>query len=284
MGDFQLITGFSILISGAVQLNCGLTVYEWQIIVYLAWFSCLTHLSCLMVLRSYLYVHTIGRTWRLIAMGVLAVMMIVGLLPTANYGNLFTSRPRPSDYAMCYLRIRHSPGIALLSMIASALTIAIGFISRVMKLHKVISVTLWGRFRIQASHRSRDILRAVYKWCTASGPNLGLRFALVYRPLLAVFLVARFSLTTWFSMFVEAVWLFIAFFWGVLRLMSALNDNSNDQGDQDLWTKTAGQNKGDWSFGQVVSLVLLVAPLMGLLEYFDPGMSLLMLKSLEAGS
>ena len=66
--------------------------------------------------------------------------------------------------------------------------------------------------------------------------------------------------------------------------MSALNDNSNDQGDQDLWTKTAGQNKGDWSFGQVVSLVLLVAPLMGLLEYFDPGMSLLMLKSLEAGS
>ncbi|CAG8139695.1 unnamed protein product [Penicillium salamii] len=271
MGDLQLVTGFSILISGAVQLDCGLTVYEWQIVVYLAWFSCLTHLSCLMVMRSYLHVHTVGRTWRLVAMGVLAILLIVGLLPTANYGHLYNQRPGPSDYAKCYLKVRRSSGITLCSMILSVLTIAIGFISRVMKLHKMLSVTLWGGLRIRTSHRSRAILRVIYRWSVKSGPAQGLSFSLVYRPLLAVFLAARFLLDAWVSMFVEALWLFIAFFWGVVRLLTALNDTPKDQ---DLWTKTTGQKEGNWTFGQVVSLVLLVAPLMSLLEYFDQGMSL----------
>ncbi|KAJ5334424.1 uncharacterized protein N7506_008207, partial [Penicillium brevicompactum] len=240
MGDLQLVTGFSILISGAVQLNCGLAVCEWKIVVYLAWFSCLTHLSCLMALRSYLYVHTIGRTWRLVAMGVLAILLIVGLLPTANYAHLYSQRPRPSDYAKCYLKAHRSSGIALCSMVLLVLTIAIGFISRVMKLHKMLSVTLRGGLRIRASRDSRTILRVIYRWCTKSGPVQGLGFSLVYRPVLAVFLVARFVLDTWVSMFVEALWHFIAFFWGVVRLMTELNGTSNDQ---DLWTKTAGQNK-----------------------------------------
>lgn len=203
MGDLQLVTGFSILISGAVQLDCGLTVYEWQIVVYLAWFSCLTHLSCLMVMRSYLHVHTVGRTWRLVAMGVLAILLIVGLLPTANYGHLYNQRPGPSDYAKCYLKVRRSSGITLCSMILSVLTIAIGFISRVMKLHKMLSVTLWGGLRIRTSHRSRAILRVIYRWSVKSGPAQGLSFSLVYRPLLAVFLAARFLLDAWVSMFVE---------------------------------------------------------------------------------
>lgn len=208
MGDLQLITGFSILISGAVQLKCGLTVYEWQIIVYLAWFSCLTHLSCLMVLRNYLYVRTFGRTWRLIAMGILAIMLIIGLLPTANYGDLFYSRPHPWDYAKCYLKIRPSSDISLCSMIFSVLTISIGFISRVMKLHKMLSVTLWGRLRIQASLRARAILRSIYRWCTTSLPGQSLGLSLVYRPLFSVFLMARFVLDSWSSMFVEVcLWL-----------------------------------------------------------------------------
>jgi len=203
MGDLQLITGFSILVSGALQLDCGLTVYEWQIIVYLTWFSCLTHLSCLMVLRSYLYAHTFGRTWRLVAMGILATLLIMGLLPTANYGALYTARPGPSDYAKCYLAIHPSSEIELWSMVLSVLIIAIGFISRVMKLHKMLSVTIWGNLRTWASVRARGMLRVVYKLCTTRSRARGLSFSLVYRPLFAVFLAARFVLDAWSSMFVE---------------------------------------------------------------------------------
>lgn len=54
MSDLQILTGISILISGYAQLECGLSCYHWQVLVYLAWFSSLTHLSCLTLLRNYL--------------------------------------------------------------------------------------------------------------------------------------------------------------------------------------------------------------------------------------
>ncbi|KAJ6012353.1 hypothetical protein N7522_002708 [Penicillium canescens] len=264
LGDLQLITGFSILIGGSVQLDCGLTVYEWQVIVDLAWFSCLTHLSCLMVLRSYLYVHTFARIWRLAAMGILATLLVFGLLPTANYVDLLYSRS--PDYAKCYLAIRPSSDLALWSMNLSVLIIIIGFFSRVVKLHKALSVTLWGGLRTRMSVQARSMLRVVYNWCSTSGPVQGLRFSLVYRPLFAVFLVARFGLDVWSSMFAEVLWLFIAFIWGILRLMAALNDTPKEQ---DLWTMPTSHQRGDWTFGQVVSLVLLAAPFINLLEYLD---------------
>jgi hypothetical protein len=70
MSDLQIVTGFSILISGHVQLESGLAAYQWQFIVELAWFSCLTHLACLTLLRNHLSRHTSERLWRLFAMGV----------------------------------------------------------------------------------------------------------------------------------------------------------------------------------------------------------------------
>ena len=85
MSDIQILTGSSILISGYLQLYCGLSAYHWQMLVYLAWFSSLTHMSCLTFLRSYLYHRHVERTWRLIAMGLLIVVLIFALIPTGNY-------------------------------------------------------------------------------------------------------------------------------------------------------------------------------------------------------
>lgn len=52
--------------------------------------------------------------------------------------------------------------------------------------------------------------------------------------------------------------------------MIALNHTPRGYG---LWTKTASHDRGNWTFGQVVSLVLLATPLVTLLGYFDRGMS-----------
>ena len=84
MSDLQIVTGFAILLSGFAQLQCGLVAFEWRAIIDLAWFSCLTHLSCLTMLRGYLYAHTFERLWRLFAMGSLVTLLAVGLLFTAN--------------------------------------------------------------------------------------------------------------------------------------------------------------------------------------------------------
>lgn len=52
--DVQVVTGLGILISGFVLLRCGLDAIHSQIAVFLAWFSTVTHLSGLEVLRTHL--------------------------------------------------------------------------------------------------------------------------------------------------------------------------------------------------------------------------------------
>lgn len=49
--DQQVVTGIALLASGYAQLSSGISNYHWQMLVYLAWFSSLTHLSTLTVLR-----------------------------------------------------------------------------------------------------------------------------------------------------------------------------------------------------------------------------------------
>ena len=85
MSDTQLVTGFSILISGFVQLRQGLQSYHWLAIVDLAWFSSITHLACLTFLRSHLRNHSLERTLRVMAMASLAIMLIVALSFTSTY-------------------------------------------------------------------------------------------------------------------------------------------------------------------------------------------------------
>lgn len=84
LSDQQIVTGVAILASGYSQLHCGLAVFYWQLVVYLAWFSSLTHLTTLTVLRHYLRQHPAIRLWRICLMVVVILMLGVALLPTGS--------------------------------------------------------------------------------------------------------------------------------------------------------------------------------------------------------
>lgn len=84
LSDLQILTGISILISAYVQLGCGISIYHWQIVVYLAWFSSFTHLTTLTFLRRYLQERPALRTWRLLAMSLMLVLLSLALLPTGR--------------------------------------------------------------------------------------------------------------------------------------------------------------------------------------------------------
>src|ERR1700753_3176257 len=116
MSDIQILTGLSILISGYLQLPRGLSCYHWQVIVYLAWFSSLTHLSCLTFLRSHLYNRPRQRAKRLGAMIIILIMIMLALIPTGSYGWEHSGNwdPAPSDYAICYLKPKKSVSIETL--------------------------------------------------------------------------------------------------------------------------------------------------------------------------
>lgn len=85
--DLQMLTGFAILISGYTQLHTGLAVYHWQIVVDLAWFSSITHLTTLTCLRHYFREHPTPRIVRLMCMGIIAVMLTCALGSTGYWNN-----------------------------------------------------------------------------------------------------------------------------------------------------------------------------------------------------
>src|SRR5450756_522457 len=80
--DQQLVTGIGILVSGYTQLHCSLSIYHWQIIVYLAWFSSLTHMTTLTALRHFFREQPTLAYWRLFFMGCTIVLLVIALIPT----------------------------------------------------------------------------------------------------------------------------------------------------------------------------------------------------------
>ena len=79
LSDQQLVTGLAILIAGYTN-RCTLSLFHFNIIASLAWFSSTTHLSTLAVLRVYLMDRPRVRDWRVVAM-----VSLLGLLVAAQF-------------------------------------------------------------------------------------------------------------------------------------------------------------------------------------------------------
>lgn len=203
MSDMQIVTGFSLLISGFVQLKCGLATYHWLVIVNLAWLSCLTQLSCLTLLCNHLHNHPVERAIRLLAVGALVILLIVGLSFTGNYHWAFDidnrDRPTLSDPAICYMCARPGINSAFFSMFYSMILMVFGFASRVINLYDTLSVGVAGRARTFVSGHIRRLLRIVYNWSHASRSPRSLKVTLCYLPLLSVYLTCLVLVDVWDS-------------------------------------------------------------------------------------
>lgn len=205
MSDVQIITGISILVSGLAQLKCGISCY-------LAWFSSLTHLSCLALLWTRLYNRPSERVWRIFSMLLLFVLLAFCMMPTANNywyfgdtGSSWPGFPSTRDYAICYFKpVAVDMTGTFGSMIFSVSLLIIGLITRIIKVHRSLSVLVHEQLRRKMSQFLRYGLRKVYTGSISDGPpHSRLMHALVYRPLLAVFLALRILADIWSSVFFE---------------------------------------------------------------------------------
>ncbi|KAF7858479.1 hypothetical protein EAF04_009079 [Stromatinia cepivora] len=82
--DQQVITGISLILGGWTQIPLGLSVYHWETVANLAWFSAATHLVTLTSLRtskSWGLFNSPVRIMRVTLMGILIVMIIVAMWP-----------------------------------------------------------------------------------------------------------------------------------------------------------------------------------------------------------
>ena len=137
--DQQLVTGIALLISAYAQLRCGLSVYHWQMIVYLSWFSSLTHLTTLTFLRQYFRENPVPRLWRAILMLLMVAMLGIALLPTGDAG-WFLNAGAP---ALCRFRrlVAQSPEDRFefeahwtVPMLISVMVLFSGYLTRLIKL------------------------------------------------------------------------------------------------------------------------------------------------------
>ncbi|KAL9056655.1 MAG: hypothetical protein Q9162_002826 [Coniocarpon cinnabarinum] len=81
--DSQIIQGIGILVAGFANVKT-LTVYHWQLVVYMAWMSSNVHLTTLTVLQDYFYRHKMLRNIRLFGMMVLLLLLVVAFVPTSS--------------------------------------------------------------------------------------------------------------------------------------------------------------------------------------------------------
>lgn len=82
LSDQQLVTGLAILTS-ALRNTCRITVFEFNVVVNLAWFSSAVHLATLGVLRKYFIEHQVVRNFRVVGMLSLMALLLFSLI--TNY-------------------------------------------------------------------------------------------------------------------------------------------------------------------------------------------------------
>ncbi|PVI05626.1 hypothetical protein DM02DRAFT_85068 [Periconia macrospinosa] len=305
MCDVQIVTGHAILISGYASLPCGLSAYHWQIIIYLAWFSNMTHLSALTFLRKYFDSHYWERAWRVFFMTTLVLMLVVGAVPTAFFNWLSTNEPTvatASSYAICFFNMgraglynvslgadktcmpsankqnqsltdvncqpREFPlqsTTSLQSMTVSLVLLVFNFLSRVFKLFQRLSDALTKQVRERCSRIFKTTMRRLSveiksQTAKAAGHLSGHLFiyilSSVLQFLLALFLLGRLYLDLYSSMLSEVYWLLVSITWGSFHLVNT------------KWSTSVGDNA--WTFGQILPVILLVAPFITMVEFFIP--------------
>lgn len=181
--DQQVVTGIAILSAGYSQLRCGLSSYHWEIVVYLAWFSSVTHLTTLTVLCQYFRDNPLIRNWRAAFMLATVALLGVALLPTAN----FVWGRTPGVPAQCFFNALNphwrygdrdhgphgDPGSVYLSLVA----LFVSFVTRMIKLSKRGSISTRRWLRSKPSDLLKRLLDQLNHRARLSGTCFFWKFA-----------------------------------------------------------------------------------------------------------
>ncbi|KAI1360303.1 hypothetical protein F5Y08DRAFT_52948 [Xylaria arbuscula] len=299
--DIQLLTGFGILISGYNALECGLSAYHWQVVVHLAWFTCVTHLIGLTTLRRYLNDRPWERFIRYILALILLGLLLAALVPTAffNWSAYGFSLAEESSPAICFFNFleqrkkfkyeleqclaANTPDCwwlpdqglqwshALQSMAFSSALLIYSFIVRTVKLFRFLSAfasnyldACLGSLKALAL-RTIVLVQDLLMRLGYRSMNLGSRGNMsnpsVSQMLFSAASVSlRINIDLLNSVVAEVYWLFVLLLWGTIRLASALSISNQAVRDAE----------NAWTFGQVLPIVLLAAPIVTALETFSP--------------
>lgn len=162
--DLQIIAGIAILSAGYLQLHCSVSSFHWQILVYAAWFSSVTHLTTLTVLQHYFQKkNSIIQRVRCFLMFCIIIMLTIALLPTGHKSWLlgYSDAGVP---AMCYLQ--DLSGLNISSghtdyMIVSVLVLLVSYFNKVLRLYSTSSELTRKYLRSKPGNFLKRLIRSV---------------------------------------------------------------------------------------------------------------------------
>ncbi|KAL8825214.1 MAG: hypothetical protein Q9191_004551 [Dirinaria sp. TL-2023a] len=279
LGDTQVVTSIAIVLSGYVQLPCGLSKYHWEMVVDLAWFSALTHLTALTSLRHYFQQRPTMAFWRVLFMGITLVLLGSALKPTGyvtensetgvpglayvntteSFQNYIASpalclfnRHRRAEVAESLSSAgngsqpldKAQPPFNTSLILISLAYLVISYVTRIIRLSKPAADTATSWIRRAPMNLLCEAYRTAGRRYITSK-----RLARLYRGFLLVCITLSETLyEIMTSMLWEIVWLLAALLWGTFRLV-VLRYNAALVGED------------TWGFGQVLSILLSALPL-----------------------
>ncbi|KAK1999796.1 hypothetical protein LX36DRAFT_655132 [Colletotrichum falcatum] len=279
MCDVQLVTGIGILASGYMLLQCGLDACHWQIAVYLAWFSTVTHLSGLNILRGYLSTTPWAKHVRVLLMSALLVLVIVGLVPTG-----FFKRSNFSSQAICYFNQGYGDWqrsatyktyrpvqktAEWQAMVMSVILLVFGFVSRSFKLFRPLSIAFRAHMRTPISRfMQRIITKQLGERRSGASPRWRreVKLRVITRPAVATFLMVRLSCDLFGSTVFEVYWLLVILLWGTAKILAARSAIRSI-------SRQVSLDEEQWTFGQILPVFLLLGPLFNMIGIFASKMT-----------
>jgi hypothetical protein len=297
--DQQIVTGIAILLSGYTQLNCALSTYHWEIVVYLAWFSSTTHLITLTALRSYFRKRVTLTYWRVFFMGCLVVLLgaalgptgfvyflnpgVAGLLPMSVPALCLFSSTGPQE-AYQALESQGYPGGELylhafnwLYILLALLFLVVSYLSRVSSLFRSTDDRAESRLRIRLGYwLKREILAAK----KISDDSKGKVSQTIWLVLSVVMMAAYILLKVMYEISTSMIWevritsdlkysMKLTLRYKLLWLTGALA-----WGTLRLlatWQSSHLLEENLWGFGQVMALLLIALPFLSLSEQLFDG-------------
>ena len=271
--DIQIVTGVGILVA-AFSTMSTLSVYHYQVAMYLAWMSSNTHLTAVSLLQIEFRnkKRSVARRLRLSGMGFLAVMLLVALVPTAScnwvaiitrnrqHGHAYTVFDKTAISsagvpARCFWQRQYSGGLtpdAMWSFVILVFSYTWKGLLLFQPSQQFLKVTCRRKMLEPLQKRLDQISSKLAHDRQNHGFWLTLHYKLVLCSYVAVW--ALFELT---QSFVMSLWICGAgLAWGSLQILvpRAFLPSST------LDTESA------WTFGQVLPIILLAVPIMSFAE------------------
>lgn len=256
LNDQQLVTGTAILIAGFYKFS-SISVYHFSMAGNLAWLSSSTHLMTLIVMKKYFHDHKLFRNTRVLLLTIMGLLLLINTI-FRSHEEWFISGPYPA-HCLVQDMIGHIGKTTALWMLMDSSVIVIVHVVTIMNLYN----HLYQFFNLWFYQKPIDSVKFLESKChqyLISDGFLLLKCCAFFIFLNLFIFQCIFSVaaTIIFSTWVQAA---VVSYWLTAGMKAIFLF-------RDIPVPTMEGSENDWTFGQIVAILLLVLTVLKMREIY----------------